>query len=175
MLEAPVAQIVVRKLRPSDSMEELTSLLHRAYAEQVAMGLKPLAGRQTVDVTRARSMSGENFVATLGEAGPLVGTILFQEREGVAIPEWFQRPEVAHFSLFGVDPEHQGHGIGGLLLRAVEARAVELGKAEISLSMAEPDTRLSDFYAHRRYRFVQHWQWPYTNYQSAILSKTLAI
>ncbi len=178
MLEAPatkpVAQIIVRRLRPSDSMEELTSLLHRAYAEQVAMGLKPLAGRQTVDVTRVRSMSGENYVATLGADGPLVGTILFQEKEGVAIPDWFQRPEVAHFSLFGVDPDHQGHGIGGLLLNAVEKRSVELGKADVALSMAEPDTRLSDFYSHRGYRFIQHWQWPYTNYRSIILSKSLA-
>ncbi|MBX3367427.1 MAG: GNAT family N-acetyltransferase [Phycisphaeraceae bacterium] len=173
MLEAPVLPIVVRRVRSSDSMEELTSLLHRAYAEQVAMGLKPLAGRQTVDVTRARSATGENYVATLGEGGPLVGTILFQERESAAFPEWFLRPEVAHFSLFGVDPLHQGRGIGGMLLRAVEARAVELAKTEIALSYAEPDTKLAGFYAHRAYRFIQHWQWPYTNYRSVILSKSL--
>ncbi|QYK47096.1 MAG: GNAT family N-acetyltransferase [Phycisphaeraceae bacterium] len=173
MLEAPALPIVVRRVRSSDSMEELTSLLHRAYAEQVAMGLKPLAGRQTVDVTRARSATGENYVATLGEGGPLVGTILFQERESAAFPEWFLRPEVAHFSLFGVDPLHQGRGIGGMLLRAVEQRAVELAKTEIALSYAEPDTKLAGFYAHRAYRFIQHWQWPYTNYRSVILSKSL--
>lgn len=178
MLEAPAAQpaiqIVVRTLRSSDSMEALTSLLHRAYAEQVAMGLKPLAGRQSVDVTRARSANGENFVATLGEGGPLVGTILFQEKESAAFPEWFLRPEVAHFSLFGVDPDHQARGIGGVLLRAVEQRAREIGKQEIALSMAEPDTKLSGYYAHRDYRVIQHWQWPYTNYRSIILSKSLA-
>lgn len=173
MLEAPVLPIVVRLVRPTDSMEALTSLLHRAYAEQVAMGLKPLAGRQTVDVTRARSATGENFVATLGEGGPLVGTILFQEKESAAFPEWFLRSEVAHFSLFGVDPAHQGRGIGGMLLRAVEQRAAELGKSEIALSYAEPDTKLAAYYAHRAYRFIQHWQWPYTNYRSVILSKTV--
>lgn len=173
MLEAPVLPIVVRLVRPTDSMEALTSLLHRAYAEQVAMGLKPLAGRQTVDVTRARSATGENFVATLGDNGPLVGTILFQEKESAAFPEWFLRPEVAHFSLFGVDPLHQGRGIGGMLLRAVEQRAAELGKSEIALSYAEPDTKLAGFYAHRAYRFIQHWQWPYTNYRSIILSKSV--
>lgn len=174
MLEAPAIPVLVRMLRSSDSMEELTSLLHRAYAEQVAMGLQPLAGRQTVDVTRARSATGENFIATLGENGPLVGTILFQEKESAAFPEWFLRSEVAHFSLFGVDPLHQGRGIGGMLLAAVEQRAKELGKAEIALSMAEPDTKLSGYYAHRAYRFIQHWQWPYTNYRSIILSKSLS-
>lgn len=173
ILEASACRVVVRALRPSDSFEDLTSLLHRAYAGQIAMGLEPLAGRQTVEVTRARSLNGENLVATLGPDGPLVGTILFQEREGVAFPAWFLRPEVAHFSLFAVDPAHQGHGIGGMLLGAVEKRAVELGKREIALSMAEPDAKLGAFYAHRGYRFIEHWQWPYTNYRSAILSKSL--
>ena len=39
--------------------------------------------------------------------------------------------------------------------------------------MAEPDTNLMQFYLRRGYRFIEHWQWPYTNYRSAILSKTL--
>jgi hypothetical protein len=30
------------------------------------------------------------------------------------------------------------------------------------------------FYLKRGYRFIEHWQWPYTNYRSAILSKALA-
>lgn len=173
MLHAPVAQIVVRQMRPSDSLEELTSLLHRAYADQVARGLKPLAGRQTVDITRARTSTGENYIATMGERGPIVGTILLQEKEAVEIPAWFRRAEVAHFSLFGVDPEYQGHGIGCLLLDAVEKRAAEIGKHEIALSMADPDDKLRAFYAHRGYRYIEPWQWPYTNYLSAILSKAL--
>jgi hypothetical protein len=40
--------------------------------------------------------------------------------------------------------------------------------------MAEPDRELFDFYVKRGYRFVDHWQWPYTNYRSCILSKSLA-
>ena len=37
------ANITTRRLSPSDSLQELTTLLHRAYAKQVAMGLRPLA------------------------------------------------------------------------------------------------------------------------------------
>ena len=32
---------------------------------------------------------------------------------------------------------------------------------------------LLDLMKKRGYRFIEHWQWPYTNYRSAILSKTL--
>ena len=53
-------------------------------------------------------------------------------------------------------------------------RGGECGATELGLSMAEPDTALRDFYTRRGYRFIEHWQWPYTNYRSAILSKTLA-
>lgn len=174
---APTASIVRVERLSSDAderlYEALTGLLHRAYLQQVRMGLQPLAGRQDVAITRRRCQSGETYVALLGEERELAGMILFQEIEEAAMPEWFLRPEVAHFSLFAVDPPHQRHGIGGRLLQRVERRCGEIEKTELALSMAEPDTALSDYYHRRGYRFVQHWQWPYTNYRSAILSRAL--
>ena len=47
------------------------------------------------------------------------------------------------------------------------------GSSELALSMAEPDADLMKYYLKRGYRFIERWQWPYTNYQSAILSKSL--
>jgi GNAT superfamily N-acetyltransferase len=168
--------ITVRLIRPSDSMEELTNLLHRAYRAQVQMGLQPLAGRQDVETTKKRSLAGECYLA-FDEAGSqaprIVGTILFHEVEDAKGPPWFQRKDVDSFSQFGVDPDLQGRGIGQRLLEMVERRAVECGAKELGLSMAEPDTGLMAFYKRRGYRFVEHWQWPYTNYRSAILSKQL--
>ncbi len=168
--------ITIRRLKASDSLEVLTSLLHRAYAKQVEMGLRPLAGRQTVEETRERTCSGECFVATMPQPGAkdderLVGTILFQEVETASFPPFFVLPSVAHFSLLGVDPEIQGAGIGGRLIDAVEARARELGMAELSMSMASPDIGLMKFYEKRGFRLVELWQWPYTNYVSAIMSR----
>jgi GNAT superfamily N-acetyltransferase len=58
-------RIMVRRLLPSDSLEELTMLLHRAYAGQIAMGLRPLAGRQDVEMTAKRCASGECYVAVV--------------------------------------------------------------------------------------------------------------
>ncbi|MFN0132451.1 MAG: GNAT family N-acetyltransferase [Phycisphaerales bacterium] len=172
--------ITIRRLTPADSMEELTSLLHRAYRSQVEMGLQPLAGRQDVETTRKRASNGECYVAVMREARPgattherLVGTILFHEVEDAKGPPWFQNKHVDSFSQFAVDPETQGRGIGQMLLDTVERRAVECGAREMGLSMAEPDKKLMEFYLRRGYRFVEHWQWPYTNYRSAILSKVL--
>ncbi len=189
----PEEQVRVRLLKKSDSLEEITSLLHRAYARQVSMGLKPLAGRQDVETTKKRCSSAQCFVAVMDEAvtdgdgaatngmgghaakrrEKIVGIILFHEVEDAKGPPWFAKPEVDSFSQFAVDPDVQGKGIGQLLLDTAERRAREAGAKELGLSMAEPDTQLMEFYKRRGYRFVEHWQWPYTNYRSAILSKTI--
>jgi GNAT superfamily N-acetyltransferase len=172
---AGVGPVEVRRLRDTDSFEELTSLLHRAYRAQVEMGLRPLAGRQDVETTRKRCSSGECYVALLpGAAERLVGTILFHEVEDAKGPPWFQNRFVDSFSQFGVDPDLQGRGIGQVLLDTAERRARDAGATELGLSMAEPDVKLMEFYKRRGYRFIEFWQWPYTNYRSAILSKTLS-
>lgn len=172
--------ISVRRLGPGDSISELTTLLHRAYAKQVAMGLKPLAGRQDDATTLKRVSNGECYVSVhhATNAGgsvreKLVGAILFHEEEEAQCPPWFREPNVASFSQFAVDPDYQGMGIGQMLLGLVEERARETGAKELGLSMAEPDTDLMAFYKRRGYREIEFWQWPYTNYRSVILSKAL--
>ncbi|MCC6228700.1 MAG: GNAT family N-acetyltransferase [Phycisphaerales bacterium] len=169
---------IVRRLRDADPIPEITKLLHRAYAAQVAMGLAPLAGRQDDATTARRCNSGECYVATLKDTTHprgerIVGIILFHEEEPDQGPPWFQQPHVDSFSQFAVDTNLQGRGIGQILLDTVERRARECGSTELALSMADPDTALKNFYLKRGYRFVEFWKWPYTNYTSAILSKTL--
>jgi GNAT superfamily N-acetyltransferase len=172
------AEITIRRLRPSDSIAELTDLLHRAYAKQVALGLHALASRQTPEITRKRVARGECFVAEM--AGRLVGTIMFQEPSwggGGGAPEsgprWFRRPDVSNFSQFAVEPSLQGRGLGLRLLDTVEQRATELGMAELALSTAEPDTALVEFYRRRGFRDVERFDWGVTNYTSLIMSKAL--
>ena len=50
----------IRLLSPADSIPEITKLLHRAYARQMAMGLQPLAGRQDDATTLRRVTHGSN-------------------------------------------------------------------------------------------------------------------
>jgi GNAT superfamily N-acetyltransferase len=179
--EPPQSQrVVVRRLLPSDSVPEITRLLHRAYRKQTEMGMRPLAGRQSDDVTRERISKGECYVAVIEEPRPsglkhdrIVGTILFQEPAWGTGPEWFERRDVANFSQFAVDPDLQGKGIGIMLMDICEQRARETGAAELALSAAGPDTDLLRFYEKRGYRFIQPFQWGPTNYISHILSKKL--
>jgi GNAT superfamily N-acetyltransferase len=181
-LGAPTPRVSVRRYLIDDSITEITQLLHRAYAPQVAMGLRPLAGRQEDKTTLDRVLNSECYLALLraepgaeptAERDRIVGIILFNEHERVAFPEFFLRPGVSHFAMFGVEPTLQGLGIGRLLLERCEERARELGSSELALSMAEPDTALRAYYERRGYRLIEHWQWPYTNYRSCILSKRL--
>ena len=46
--------IELRKLAVSDSLLDLTHLLHRAYARLAAMGLRYMATHQSEQVTRER-------------------------------------------------------------------------------------------------------------------------
>jgi len=175
---APPARMTVRRLRPSDSMTELTGLLHRAYAKQVTLGMHALASHQTPEVTRRRVDKGECFVAVDEVGGQIIGSIMFQEPSwgGSATesgPRWFRRPDVANFSQFAVEPSRQGQGIGRLLLEGVERRARELGMAELALSTAEADAELVSFYHARGYRDIDRFDWGVTNYTSLIMSKSL--
>ena len=177
----PALPVEVRDLLATDPIAPITDLLHRAYAHQRARGMDPLAGRQSVEITRQRCYRGQTFVALRQSTGApsarfrerLLGTILFQEREDAAFPPWFLRKDVTHFSQFAVEPGLQRAGVGSALLDRVERETLLAGCRELALSMAEPDTPLREYYERRGYRVVQSWQWPYTNYQSLIMSKLL--
>lgn len=161
----------IRLIGPQDSFEDLTSLLHRAYAELAAMGMRYLATWQTEEMTRQRVERGECWVAVV--EGRLAGSIVFEPAGVTAGCAWYDRPEVASFHQFGVEPALQGRGIGSRLLAAVEGRAAETGAAELALDTAESADRLIRMYGKRGYRFVGRADWGRTNYESVILSKPI--
>ena len=98
--------ISIRPIRPDDNMEELTALLHRAYADLGAMGLNYTAVDQSAEVTRLRIAEGRGFVA-IDRAGRIVGTIAFYPPHRSDGSPWFERPDVAKFGQFAVDPPFQ--------------------------------------------------------------------
>ncbi|TVQ62862.1 MAG: GNAT family N-acetyltransferase [Phycisphaerales bacterium] len=195
------AQRLIVRVRPwgaGDDALAATGVLHRAYRPQVEAGLRPLAGRQCADTTARRLQNATPILAegllpepsphrrtprpvsahaTAAEPPPatrLAGVILLDELEEAAFPPLFKEFGVAHFSMFAVEPELQGLGIGARLLEEVERRATQSGRATLACSMAGPDTALRDWYLRRGYTVRATWQWPYTNYESLILAKDLA-
>jgi ribosomal protein S18 acetylase RimI-like enzyme len=164
--------LIIRRISPSDSLEDLTRLLHRAYAGLLAQGLRYVATHQDVATTRSRIACGECYVAEV-EAS-VVATVTFREASVTAGCEWYDRTDVASFGQLAVAPEYQQRGIGTALLDSVEERARATGAAEISLDTSERAKVLIDWYIRRGYRVVQTADWEATNYVSVILSKPVA-
>ena len=165
------ANILIRELQDGDSIEELTSLLHRAYRRLLDMGLRYWATHQTVDDTRTRIAGGTCLVAVLN--GRIVGTVTYQYPPRWRDTPWYTRADVACVSQFAVEPECQRRGIGGALMTRVEAMATDDGAAELALNTAEPAVHLIDYYARRGYRLVEHTDATLPHYRSVILSKKL--
>jgi GNAT superfamily N-acetyltransferase len=161
----------IRLLDRTDSIEELTSLLHRAYKQLADMGFRYVATYQSPEVTAQRVLAGECYVALLD--GKLAGTILFKNADSSSGCAWYDKDSVATFHQFGVEPELQGAGIGSSLLEKVEERARETGAGEIALDTSEGAHHLIALYEKRGYRYIETVQWDVTNYRSVIMSKRL--
>jgi len=131
----------IRPLETTDSIGELTSLLHRAYARLGQMGLNYTAVDQTPEVTSSRIRGGHCFVVTA--AHKLVGTIVVQPTYRQSACEYFMRLGVAAAHQFAVDPDYQGSGIGRMLLQRAEQWATAAGFAELAIDTAEPAKHLS--------------------------------
>ena len=162
----------VRRLTPADDLVALTELLHRAYGELARLGFRYTATYQSPAVTQSRCEGGTCLIAEID--GQTVGTATFYSPEQTVHSEWYDRPEVASFGQFGVDPAHQGLGIGARLMEEVERLARASGAAELACDTAQGATHLIELYQRRGYRVVGTVDWRDTNYISVILSKDLS-
>lgn len=164
--------IEIRELTGTDSIADLTDLLHRAYKRLLDMGLRYTATAQSENTTRERIKGGRCLVAVLD--GRLVGTVTFHFPSSWHGSPWLTRGDVATLGQLAVEPAWQRHGIGTLLINRAEAIAIDCGAAEVALSTAESATHLVDFYSHRGYRCIEYTDATISQgYRSVILSKTL--
>lgn len=161
----------IRLLDNSDSVPDITALLHRAYARLGGMGLNYTAVDQSPEVTAKRIRGGTCFVATMDDT--LVGTIVVQPTYAQNECDYFTRPGVAAAHQFAVEPTRQGLGIGRSLLSKAEEWATDQGFRELAMDTAEQATHLIDLYKGLGYRHVDWVQWTGKVYRSVVLSKML--
>lgn len=171
----PTAELLrpmtIRPLGPSDSFEELTELLHRAYARLASQGMKYYASWQPPEVTRRRCAEGECYLAE--HEGRIVGTILFRPPGRFEPTPGYDDVTVASFGQFGVEPEYQGRGVARQLMDFVEDRARECGASALVIDTSERAHDLIATYQRRGYAIIGDVQWEVTNYRSVILRKPL--
>jgi GNAT superfamily N-acetyltransferase len=165
--------ITIRQLCESDSLDDLTELLHRAYKHLADLGLKYVATYQDVDITRKRLKNGTCYIAE--SDGLIVGTVLYRQPGQAKGCEFYGRPDIAHVSQLGVEPDLQRNGIGAKLMRHCEVIAARDGASELSLDTAESAGHLIEWYERLGYRFVEYIDWEITNYRSVIMSKRVSI
>ncbi len=161
--------IKYRRLAASDSIPEITALLHRAYGALAARGMKFLASHQGDDITRERLFGGEAWVAV--EGARVVGTVTVRRR--CSDHAWYERPEVASMEQLAVEPELQRHGVGGRLISIAEDVGREWGRTEMALDTSERAEDLIALYTKRGYRVVGEVRRSIVNYGSVVLSKAL--
>ena len=163
--------IIIRELESSDSLEELTELLHRSYKQLADMGLRYVATYQDVKTTQERISQGIAFVAVVD--GKLVGTIVFTRPEHTNLPKGKPIAGAGKLNQLGVEPSLQGKGIGKRLFVCAEEYARGQGVKALILDTAEDATHLIKWYERMGYRFEEYVQWEVTNYRSVVLVKYL--
>ncbi|MEV8326756.1 GNAT family N-acetyltransferase [Kitasatospora sp. NPDC056731] len=163
--------VVVGRFAAGDSIEELTSLLHRAYADHAVAGRVFFASYQSFQDTAHRLGKGECWVALRGNQ--LVGTVTVAVP--FEVPQGYPAPAGAGaFWQLAVDPSLRGTGLGQRLLVLAEERVAALGAAQIVIDTSAEAVELLGWYCRRGYRPVGTWRWDVTNYESVVLAKELS-
>ncbi|WP_338931800.1 GNAT family N-acetyltransferase [Streptomyces netropsis] len=164
-------EAAIRLFTEEDSVQELTCLLHRAYADHASAGRVFFASYQSSQDTAHRLRKGECWLALQGTS--LVGTVTVVTP--YIAPEGYPAPAGAgSFWQLAVDPSQRGTGLGQRLLSLAEARVAARGAAQVVIDTSSQATELVGWYRRRGYVPVGTWRWDVTNYSSVVLLKDLA-
>jgi GNAT superfamily N-acetyltransferase len=165
-----IGGMLVRRFDPAtDSYEDMTQLLHRAFTRLGRMGLNCTCVDQPASITLERAFSGDCFVALCNDK--LVGTITLYGHDPQSPCPYYHRGDVATIRQFGIEPMWQSRGIGKMLLALAEHWAAERGYAELALDTPIPAAHLIGFYRRQGFRIVDVFRFEGKRYESAILSK----
>lgn len=167
------APLRIRALSRDDDMGVLTGLIHAAYAEHSASGLRYWATHQTVEDTARRFGSGQGFVAE--RAAQIVGTLTIRPPQPDSEVLLYRNPGTWTLCQFAVLPAFRAQGIGRRLHDAAIAHAAANGGHVVALDTAAPAAGLVALYRRWGYSVVGECDWrPHTNYLSIVLSRPIA-
>lgn len=163
--------IRLRPLRVGDCLEQITGMLHRAFARLLDMGIACTCANQTSETTRRRVGGGVCFVAVAGDC--IVGTITLSAPDAASDSRHYRQAGVASVRQLAVDPRFQAQGIGKALLHVAACLARDLGYGSLALNTPEAAAHLIGYYRSQGFRLVEQLQFSGRPYCSAVLSKTV--
>jgi len=159
----------VRRWREGERIDEITDLLHAAYAPLLAGGMNFTAATQSPATTHERAASGTTFLAEDGDQ--IVGVITLHPDDDTLL---YRQPGVQVIGPFAVHPNRQSEGIGRSLLEAVENEARQQKLTAIALDTAEPAEDLLAFYERAGFREVGQLKRQSKVYRSVLMAKWIA-
>jgi GNAT superfamily N-acetyltransferase len=162
-------KLEIRAWQESDSLSDLTALLHRAYRVLKEMGFNYTATDQDEATTKRRLEAGHGFAALLEDQ--LIGTITLVSPKPESSAKFYR--DHWFFTQFAVDPDQQGAGIGGQMLEFVEREARARGATQLGLDTSEGAHHLIAYYEKRGYQTVDTVQWDGKSYRSVVMGKSL--
>lgn len=161
----------IKIITDDQSFERITDILHAGYAQLAALGFNYMAVDQSVEMTRKRALGAECYAVE--KDGGIVGTVTLMPPSSRKYHPYYERPDVAIFGQFAVDPTLQQGGIGKHVVQLLEQRVRDLGAHKLACDTAEGATHLVEWYTRMGYEQVDKTDWPHATYTSVIFSKTL--
>ncbi len=159
----------IRPYEATDSVEEITKLVNRAYAELAAMGFQYVGTWQTPEITLERIEGGICFLAVDGPT--IIGTITVYEPNASDPCPVYRDASTFSFGQFGVDPDRRGEGVGRQLYLAAEEFALIRGARVVACDTAEGAIHLIALYRRWGFEIVGRQDWSSTNYVSVVMAK----
>lgn len=145
-------------LKPdSVTWEDITDLLHHAFAEHKAEGLHYSACDQSVEVTRQRAENSICLVALLDEKLVGTGLVSFEKRHGKT---------VGYLSQLGILPKVKGRGIGTKIKITCMEICCQKGVDAIYCNTSAKAESVIRFYTQKGWQKVRLLSFENTNYYS---------
>jgi GNAT superfamily N-acetyltransferase len=166
-----VTDLLIRRIAPDDSVDELTALLHRAFAPLGRMGLTCSCIAQSAATTALRVARGTCFVALHGRR--IVGTLTVERPDPGHECAWYRRPRTASAHQFAVEPGDQHRGYGTQLLEVAQGWATAHGCTELALDTPERARHLVAWYRAHGFALVGSYRHAGKAYRSVVLGKPL--
>jgi GNAT superfamily N-acetyltransferase len=163
----------IRRFNSIDSLEEVTEMLHRAFAPMAALGANCQCVDQSASTTRERMSRGDCLVAVADRR--IVGTLTLETCDPASSVAHYRRPGVASLHQFAVDPLYQGAGVGGSMLKVATMWAHMRQFAELALDTPALALDVRAYYAHQGFRLIGGARLAGRAYDSVIMSKPIVL